>query len=140
MLSSGSRGFRPRSNNVAAAKIVRSAPTSTRNSTGFQEPSPANNSPRITGRTIPSSHNSHSPSIRINAYHLLWIDVTDDASLIFRVRNSCRRQSFFRRVADEQFLASHHDEFAAMLRLNLMSVRLQPVRVTLRLRPPSLEG
>jgi len=58
---------------------------STRNSARCHVPSIARISPRITGRRMPSSHRSHSPSIRIDAVYFFAGDVAEKAAIIFRM-------------------------------------------------------
>src|ERR671925_161341 len=112
---------------VAALNTVRSAPVSTRNSLLSQEPLPVRISPLIMGRITPSSLKSHWPSIRIDARYLLPRDIAyQDTPLLFRMGCSGLCQDLFGRVRDEQFFACHTDALAAILRINLCGVPLQP--------------
>src|SRR6266436_6534313 len=111
-------GCNPSFDRVAALNTVRSAPVSTRNSAGCQNLSLVKISPRITGRTTPSSHSSHSPLICIDTSHFLARDVANKATVVFGMGRSSQGPGLFRGIQQtalrQQSLHICHDSVCTL--------------------------
>src|SRR5260221_14191657 len=80
----------------------------------------------MAGRVSPSSHKSHSSTICINPWPLLWPDVLSQSSLIFGMSGLGAGPGFFHGIRDKRFLTSDHQELTPGLRVQVWPVPLKP--------------
>jgi hypothetical protein len=124
---------------TAALKTVRSAPTSTKSSTGSHEPSAARTSLSKIGRMMPSSHCVQRPRMSIDSLHLFARDIAQEKAIVFGMCCSGAGRHGWRCVSDEKLLAGDADELAAMLAINLGNAGLKPIRVFAKALPLRLD-
>src|SRR5262249_35027866 len=125
-------GFKASSAKNSAQRVVRSAPLSAKKYVVTGRPLRSRTAARKTGRIIPSSHNRHEPSIRINARSFLDGDVARHAAGVLGVCSFRPRHDICLRIAHKQLLARDANELAAMA-VYLVRMGFDPVPVALEL-------
>src|SRR5688572_1185995 len=91
-----------------------------------------------TGRTIPSSHSHHSPTMRINSRSWLRMDVLTEGTIVFGMCRFGLCPGELGRVGDKGFLPGHGDKLASGLRQQFGPVGAQPIAIraeSCKLRP-----
>ena len=112
---------------------VRSAPVSMSSSNTRQLPSPVRISARMTGRTMPSSHGSHSPLNRIDSGHLRHRDVARKPSFVVRMGGGSLGDRVAGGIGNKQFLPGNTNAFSSVSGVDVRNVILQPGAVSIEL-------
>src|SRR6184192_2603775 len=86
---------------------------------------------RTTGRMTPSSHSSHSPTMRIDARPSLWPDVLHERPIVLGMSGLGHRPCLLRGVGDERLLSCDGHVPPKGTWPEIRPVLLQPIAVAL---------
>src|SRR5438445_4214662 len=125
---------RPRLRQTFSLNTVRSAAQSVRNNACTHEPSPPRTSPHTAGRTMPSSHRRHDPSVRINARPPFPGNNAREQPRVFRMSCLCSCQNLVGGIAHKQLLTRDGNNFPPVA-VHVRGMLLQPGPVALELLP-----